>query len=206
MKKKYTIPRDELADDLADALSEMNEYLKILLDTAEDISDTHFQFKELIKSLLKGTNRKKIIQNYDQIISTFQRTYDSMSNVQNNFTHILKWLYASRDYITKTEGKSMSGGALDYADYRFREVAERLMRSDVPEYRALAKHIWQLSEVIHEVEWVLSGDSSPGKDIKMIIDLLGNAKMTQVKIDELRSAISEAEGWIKILSGDSHSK
>lgn len=100
----------------------------------------------------------------------------------------------------------MSGGALNYAEYKFRDVAEQLIRSDVAEYRALAKHIFRLSEVIHEVEWVMSGDSSPGKDIKMIIDLLGNAKMTQVKIDELRSAISEAEGWIKILSGDSHSK
>lgn len=98
----------------------------------------------------------------------------------------------------------MSGGALNYAEYHFKDVGEQLLRSKEREHRVLGVHILKLAEVIHEVEWVLSGDYSPGKDVKMIRDLLGNSEITRYHIEELRTQIAEAQDWLNTLSNASH--
>lgn len=100
----------------------------------------------------------------------------------------------------------MSGGALNYAEYKFKDVAEGLLRSNEREHRVLGVHIMKLAEVIHEVEWVMSGDYAPGKDVEMIRNLLGDKQVTQYYIDELKSKISEAQDWINVLTGNSHPK
>lgn len=103
MKKKYSVPRRELIDDLADPMSEMNEYLKILLDTSEEVSDVYREFRYLIHEFKRGERRKKVEKRLDEVIYRFQQTYDSLTNVQNKFTHITRWMCTSRELITKKQ-------------------------------------------------------------------------------------------------------
>lgn len=102
----------------------------------------------------------------------------------------------------------MSGGALDYFYGRVRDTAETLQRHSVtPAYTALYKHLYALSEVLYEVEWVLSGDRLSGKDEKMIEELLGESKILSSIEEELTKKIKDAEEYLsKIKAVQRHKK
>lgn len=91
----------------------------------------------------------------------------------------------------------MSGGALDYAYCKINIIADALeIHTKTPEYAALYQHLLKLSNVLKEVEWVLSGDSDFGKDEKMIVDLLGNQAILDVLKKDLQLKIDQAKDYI----------
>ena len=56
----------------------------------------------------------------------------------------------------------MSGGALDYIQYKLDDAADTIRRSRPKDalLMAFAKHIDEIGIALHDIEWDLSGDSS----------------------------------------------
>lgn len=60
----------------------------------------------------------------------------------------------------------MSGGSMNYLSYKL-EDAE--FYENTPERRAFRKHLNLVAAALHEIEWVDSGDTEPGKADKQAI-------------------------------------
>lgn len=88
----------------------------------------------------------------------------------------------------------MSGGSLNYVSYRVEEAAQEVMRQcDSALHRAFANHLMKVAKALHEVEWVMSGDTLEGSDIEAI-----EAVITKQHV--LTQAIADAEAAYSRLS------
>lgn len=68
----------------------------------------------------------------------------------------------------------MSGGSLDYAQYKLDDIAEMVaVRSRTPLHKAFVKHLRLVGEALHEFEWMASGDTGPGDEVTAIEKILG---------------------------------
>lgn len=88
----------------------------------------------------------------------------------------------------------MSGGSMEYL---YSKVLDASFMENTPERLALRVHLIKLADVLKEVEWVDSCDSSPGRDSELIRALLGPAPVLEQAIvrantarDELNAAIA----------------
>ncbi len=70
----------------------------------------------------------------------------------------------------------MSGGSYDYLYARVENAAGSIICRSAPETSlvraAFAKHLMLVARALHEIEWVDSGDSSPGGEVEAIRDCL----------------------------------
>jgi len=81
----------------------------------------------------------------------------------------------------------MSGGSLDYVYGKVEDTARTIIeRSRNPLHLAFAKHLIKVSQALHDLEWVFSGDSSE-PDEEDAIRAVIHPK------EELESAKEEAE-------------
>ena len=88
----------------------------------------------------------------------------------------------------------MSGGSLDYAYCKVEDIASSILsRAETPLHKAFAKHLQMVASALHDLEWVWSGDCSPGDEEKSIRKII-------TRTDELKSATEDARKLIKILS------
>lgn len=62
----------------------------------------------------------------------------------------------------------MSGGSWDYAYSNIADIAERLTSDSTIKRRVLGKLVMLTSKALHDIEWVDSGDYSPGDDYDAI--------------------------------------
>ncbi len=86
----------------------------------------------------------------------------------------------------------MSGGSMNYLSGRV-ESAE--FREDTPLRRAFRAHLLRVAKALHEIEWVDSGDNSPGRDEDAILACLGpHAELAQLVLeaDAARRALVQA--------------
>ena len=68
----------------------------------------------------------------------------------------------------------MSGGSYDYAYDRAEDMADRLIEySKDPLRIAFAKHLKQVAQAMHDIEWVDSGDYGEGREEESIKAVLG---------------------------------
>ena len=82
----------------------------------------------------------------------------------------------------------MSGGSYNYFCYRAEEVANEI-RTTTPLRRAFVTHLKKVAKAMHDIEWVDSGDNSPGDEDAAILNCLGKSGPALV----LAEAIKEAE-------------
>ena len=84
----------------------------------------------------------------------------------------------------------MSGGSWDYQYCQLEELAQKL--STQPDYkrRSMAVKVAQLATAMHDIEWVDSGDYSPGDDVESIDIFLG-ADRRRLTIEELERNAKE---------------
>lgn len=81
----------------------------------------------------------------------------------------------------------MSGGALDYGQYKLDTIADEIeQRSGSTLHRAFAAHLRKVGKAVHDLEWVMSGDTSPGTEATAIRAVVSPA-------DELETATKSAE-------------
>lgn len=63
----------------------------------------------------------------------------------------------------------MSGGSLDYAQYKLDEIAEMVAaRATTALHRAFAAHLVAVGKALHDLEWVWSCDYGPGDEVEAI--------------------------------------
>ena len=86
----------------------------------------------------------------------------------------------------------MSGGALDYAQYKLDEIARQILqRASTPLERALAAHIDKVGKAVHALEWVWSGDTSPGSEEAAIRAVVSPADVLAVTIASAETALAD---------------
>ena len=92
----------------------------------------------------------------------------------------------------------MSGGSWDYITFRIDEVADRLKGEKDPLRRLLGERVSLLAKVMHDIEWVDSGDKSDGDEIEAIKAFLSVDNTTQIR-DEIEAVASRAKADIDTL-------
>lgn len=76
----------------------------------------------------------------------------------------------------------MSGGALDYKCYTIEDLANMIEeQSNDPLHREFAAHLKMCAKAAHALEWVLSGDYSPGDEVKLLRAVLDGQKKATTK-------------------------
>lgn len=81
----------------------------------------------------------------------------------------------------------MSGGSMDYL---YRRVEEAEFRENTPLRRLFRAHLLLVADALHAIEWVDSGDRSPGGDEDEIRAVLEDGPLLRVRlaVDEAREA------------------
>ena len=68
----------------------------------------------------------------------------------------------------------MSGGELDYVYLKVLDACGTIeQRARTPLHVALVKHLRKVADALHNLEWVWSGDMSPGDEDETIRALVG---------------------------------
>lgn len=70
-------------------------------------------------------------------------------------------------------GYRMSGGSLGYTFRHLEDCIDRIEASKNPLHRVFAQHIRLVAKAMHDLEWELSGDYSPGIADKSISIAMG---------------------------------
>ena len=92
----------------------------------------------------------------------------------------------------------MSGGALQYGYGNVEEQASQILeRSRVPLHVAFAKHLFKVSKALHDLEWVLSGDTSPGDENKAIMDVITKRDIIDSTLEETKKVLKDLQEVIK---------
>ncbi len=88
----------------------------------------------------------------------------------------------------------MSGGSLDYVYLRVQDAADSIRsQSSEPHLLAFARHLDLVAKALKDVEWVLSGDNSPGDERPAVMRVVDKQDILDVAEDQLRAAIATAE-------------
>lgn len=82
----------------------------------------------------------------------------------------------------------MSGGSYDYAYSRVENMAQDPFLTTTPERRAFASLLNDVAEAMHDIEWVDSGDYSPGDENAAIERCLGTEVLLEQVIAEAKQA------------------
>jgi len=81
----------------------------------------------------------------------------------------------------------MSGGSYDYAYGRIDELADQI-NATTPLRKAFKKHLHQVAQACHDIEWVDSGDCGQGDEDEAICACLGTQKHALVLSEVLLEA------------------
>jgi hypothetical protein len=90
----------------------------------------------------------------------------------------------------------MSGGSMDYLYQRVEDVADELQRSPNPRRAIFGHHLALVAKALHDIEWVDSGDSSPGYEHDAIeLCVLSDAwAAVEARIAGLKAELERLEG------------
>lgn len=80
----------------------------------------------------------------------------------------------------------MSGGSWDYAYRKVEEVAERLLESPLYERQEFGRHLMEVANALHEIEWVDSGDRATPVDTEAIMKILNPIDFRQAVKQQVR--------------------
>lgn len=89
----------------------------------------------------------------------------------------------------------MSGGSLDYAYSKVEIIAfDVRLNATTSLHRTFARHLVRVAEALKAMEWMLSGDASPGAELDAIRKVISIG-------EELRCAVEDAKNSRKELDG-----
>ncbi len=87
----------------------------------------------------------------------------------------------------------MSGGSLDYGYQRLEELAIAVERDATkPLHRTFAQHLRKCAVAAKDLQWMLSGDTSPGDEDKSILAVVSQQELVENAIQQIRTAIKDA--------------
>ena len=92
----------------------------------------------------------------------------------------------------------MSGGSLNYAYSRVEDIAQDVLRrSETNLHRAFAKHLFDVAQALHDLEWVLSGDYAYGEESESIRKVVSRNEELETAKEEAKKLIAELEEFVK---------
>ena len=96
----------------------------------------------------------------------------------------------------------MSGGHYDYACYTVSVFADMLLpEANTPLRMAFLKHLRKVEKAMHDIEWVDSGDYTPGDEDAAIKEALGE-NWKELSVEAAIEKLDELRGQLKKLIGD----
>ncbi len=87
----------------------------------------------------------------------------------------------------------MSGGSWEYICYKVQDAADRLCRSNDSHRKAFGNHLRLVGEALHSIEWVDSGDYSPGDEIKDIMACIKHQDVLNSSVDDAKEMIQRLQ-------------
>ena len=94
----------------------------------------------------------------------------------------------------------MSGGSLDYAYYLLNDSIDAIRsRADRAEHRAFVAHLVKVSQALHDIEWMFSGDTGPGDEIPAIMACISKTDALDAAAESIRAAIKEGQEMLNML-------
>ncbi len=90
----------------------------------------------------------------------------------------------------------MSGGSMDYLYAKFENDAS--FHTDTPERVAFKAHIALVCKALHDIEWVDSGDMSPGDETAAIRACLHPGAVLEACIERAHTAAKELRDELEI--------
>lgn len=92
----------------------------------------------------------------------------------------------------------MSGGSLDYACHKVEHIADMIKeRATKPEHLAFMRHLYNVAEALHDLEWVWSGDYGDGNEMKAIMTVITPSDVLESAVEDAKKAMSELDYAIK---------
>lgn len=96
----------------------------------------------------------------------------------------------------------MSGGSLDYVYDKVEDAAGNVRgRGTRSEHFAFADHLEKVAKALHDFEWMLSSDTSPGSEIPAIMEVITKQSLLIAATDRLQAAIRDANTVLGYLNG-----
>jgi glutaminase len=96
----------------------------------------------------------------------------------------------------------MSGGSLDYVYFKVESAAHDIARDSftnkIPELKAFKDHLIKVAEVLHDVEWFLSGDYAEETMVKSIKELLTEEQVLKSVVKEAEEVLTKLTNQLKI--------
>ena len=92
----------------------------------------------------------------------------------------------------------MSGGSLDYAFSQVEDLADDLKRRATrAEHRAFAAHLRKVAKALHDIEWMLSGDTGEGSEISSIMDCVTPTDVMDTAREAIEAAMAEGRRLVE---------
>jgi len=86
----------------------------------------------------------------------------------------------------------MSGGSLDYVYGRVEDAASTVAaRAETMLHRAFAAHLHKVAKALKDMEWMLSGDRSPGSEEPAIRAVLHESAELEAATEQARKALAD---------------
>lgn len=95
----------------------------------------------------------------------------------------------------------MSGGSHNYSYHVVEEMGRALLRSPEPYRKAFGKHLLDVAEAMHDVEWVDSGDMSDGQDKETIMNCITSSYVLESLVTDAQMMVDELQAWIYEVKG-----
>jgi len=88
----------------------------------------------------------------------------------------------------------MSGGSLDYVYIRVEDAAMQVAsRAQNNLHRAFAMHLHKVAKALHDLEWMLSCDTSEGSEIAAIRAVLPDGAEIECATQRAREALADLQ-------------
>ena len=95
-------------------------------------------------------------------------------------------------------GTMMSGGSLDYVYSRVEDAAMQVAsRAQNNLHRAFAMHLHKVAKALHDLEWMLSCDTSEGSEIAAIRAVLPEGAEIECATQRAREALADLQAALR---------
>lgn len=94
----------------------------------------------------------------------------------------------------------MSGGSYDYLFRSMEDAADTLKRSPIAYRRAFSQLMFKCAEAMHDIEWVDSGDTSPGDDEEAIMKCINHVDVLKTVVKDAQNITKELEELIQLVT------
>lgn len=95
----------------------------------------------------------------------------------------------------------MSGGHYEFVYHKFEEFARAMLKCKEPYRKAFGRHLLDVAEAAHDIEWVDSGDMSDGDEKEAIMKCINKRDVCDALVADAQMMVDELQAWIHEVNG-----